>query len=111
LVTDSVIIEFQETSMLTRFVILVIAAWLAPGGAVAHAKVSPSLDTPGKYQQRLLERVIEDSADPRYCEVERPRGIDRPDRLLSRMPFPGDGNDACSMPAPRPDPFDDIARR
>lgn len=97
--------------MLNRFAILVAAVWLALGGAVAHAKASPSLDTPAQYQQRLLERLIEDSDNPRYCEVERSRGIERGDKLISRVPFPGGGNDACSIPAPRPDPFDDIARR
>lgn len=96
--------------MLARSVILVIAAWLALSGAATHAKVSPSLDSQGKYEQRLLERLIEDSSGRQYCEVERSRGIDGGFKLISRVPFPNGVNDACSIPAPRPDPFEDLAR-
>ncbi len=94
----------------TRSVMLVIAACLALSGGFAQAKVPPSLDTRGDYEQRLLERLIEDSSDRQYCEVERTHGIDDAVTLISRTPFPNGGNDACVMRAPSPDPFENIAR-
>ena len=95
--------------MLTRSVMLLVAACLALSGAVAQAKVSPSLDTRGTYEHRLLERLIEDSSDHQYCEVEGAHGIDDPVTLISRTPFPNGVGDACSIPAPRTDPFENIA--
>jgi len=96
--------------MFTRSAILVVATWLVFGAAIAEAKVSPYLDAQGSYEEQLLEKLIEDSSERQYCEVESTHGVAGAVTLISRMPFENGRNDACSIPGPRPDPFEDIAR-
>ncbi|UCH49267.1 MAG: hypothetical protein JSU95_05645 [Betaproteobacteria bacterium] len=106
--------------MLTRSAILMIATLFALSASVAVAKVSPALETQGQFGDQMLQQLINKPQANESCEIAQMKDFEAaggrdsigPDSigtvalgatLTSKL------DDACPIPAPSPDPFENVA--
>ncbi|UCD67632.1 MAG: hypothetical protein JSW48_12485 [Betaproteobacteria bacterium] len=95
--------------MLTRSAILMIATFFALSGSLAHAKVSPALETQGQDRDQMLQQLINLPQGSGSCEVGDQRGFEGIETLGAGVTLASKLEDACPIPAPSPDPFENVA--
>ena len=94
--------------MITRFALLMIVTLFALSAGVASAKVSPALETQGQNRDHVLQQLINQPQGNETCDIAQwgfeSTGKVSPDStLVSKL------DDACPIPAPSPNPFENVA--
>ena len=101
--------------MFTRPATLIIASLFALSGALAHAKVAPSIDMEGQSRDQVLQQLIDQPQSNEMCEIDQSQaadgigGIQSIGSAESALSLVGGLDDTCPIPAPMPNPFDNVA--
>ena len=94
--------------MLIRSAILMIATLFALSAGVASAKVSPALETQGPYRDQVLQQLINQPQGNETCEIGQ-WGFDSIGKVAPASALVSKLGDACPIPAPSSDPFENVA--
>ena len=101
--------------MFTRSSISMIALFFALFAATGHAKVAPSVETQVQTREHMLQQLINQPQDSGACEIAQFQGsgAERDAGSIETLAFAtaltDNLNDACPIPAPIPNPFENLA--
>ncbi len=94
--------------MLTRSALLMIATFFALSAGVASAKVSPALETQGQHRDQVLQQLINQPQGNESCDIGQ-WGFDSTGKVAPGSTLVSKFDDACPIPAPSPNPFENVA--
>jgi hypothetical protein len=102
--------------MLTRSAILMIASFFALSAGVASAKVSPALETQGQHRDQVLQQLINQPQGNETCDIGQSGfdsigtvGFDSIGTVALGSTLASKLDDSCPIPAPSPNPFENVA--
>ena len=101
--------------MLTRPATLIIASLFALSGAMAHAKVAPSIDMERQSRDQVLQQLIDQPLSNEMCGIGHLQAADGIDGMQSIgtvesvITLVSGLDDTCPIPAPMPNSFDNVA--
>ena len=101
--------------MFSRSSISMIALFFALFSAAGHAKVAPSLETQGQFDDQMLQQLINQPQVGGSCEIGQVqdsgagKGSGSIETLAFAATLTDKLDDACPIPAPALDPFENLA--
>ena len=94
--------------MLTRSAFLMIVTFFALSAGVASAKVSPALETQGQNSDQVLQQLINQPQGNETCDIAQ-WGFDSTGKVAPGSTLVSKLDDACPIPAPSSNPFENVA--